>query len=298
MLTNPVLKKLGFSDGDRLVLLHVDDIGMCNATLDGYRDLLEFGLISCGAIMVPCPYFPATAAFGRDHPEADLGIHATLTSEWVGYRWKPLSTVDPASGLIDAEGYFPRSNDELQEKCNPQAAMFEMETQVQWALRAGLKPSHMDTHMGTVMHPKLLQAYARVGFANHIPVLALRLDEKGWQASEADPDTAKLAARFVEELEEAGMPLEDNLAYASLTEPEDKMGQYKRVFADLPPGITHMYIHPAPDCGELRAICPDWRSRVGDYETFRNEEMRKFIQDQGIRLIGYRSLQELMPAAI
>ena len=101
-------------------------------------------------------------------------------------------------------------------------------------------------------------------------------------------DTAKLAARFVEELEEAGMPLEDNLAYASLNEPEDKMGQYKRVFADLPPGITHMYIHPAPDCAELRAICPDWRSRVGDYETFRSEEMRKFIKDLGIQLIGYR----------
>lgn len=295
MRPNPVLKKLGFSDTDRLVLLHVDDIGMCNASLDGYRDLLEFGLISCGAIMVPCPYFPATAAFGREHPEADLGIHATLTSEWVGYRWKPLSTIEPASGLIDAEGYFPRTTDEVQEKCNPQAAMLEMETQVQWAIRAGLKPSHMDTHMGTVMHPKLLQAYARVGFVNHIPVMALRLDERGWQATGANADTAKLATRFVEELEEAGMPLEDNLAYAPLNEPVDKIGQYKRVFIDLPPGITHMYIHPAPDCAELRAICPDWQSRVGDYETFRSEEMRKFINDLGIHLIGYRSIQTLMP---
>ena len=296
MKPNPVLKKLGFAETDRLLLLHVDDIGMCNAAMDGYRELYDFGLISCGSVMVPCPYFLSAAAFSRDHPEADLGIHATLTSEWSTYRWKPLSTVDPASGLIDDEGYFPRTTDEVQEKCNPQAAMVEMETQVNWALREGMKPTHMDTHMGAVLHPKLLQGYTRVGFANHLPVLAVRFDEAGWRAYGADPETAKLAARFMDELEEAGMPLEDMIAAAPLDEPQDKMGQYKNVLAGLPSGLTHMYIHPAPDCAELRSICPDWRSRVGDFDTFRSEEMRKFIKEQGIQVIGYRTLQNLMPS--
>jgi predicted glycoside hydrolase/deacetylase ChbG (UPF0249 family) len=294
MKPNPALKKLGFAESDRVVLLHVDDVGMCNASLEGYKDLFEFGLISCGAVMVPCPYFPATAAFAREHPEADLGIHSTLTSEWATYRWKPLSTVDPAAGLTDAEGYFPRTSEEVQQKCDPLAAMLELESQVKWAFRAGMKPTHMDTHMGAVMHPKLLQAYARAGFSNHLPVMALRLDEQGWRERGADAETARAATRFVEELEEAGMPLEDNLAFASLDQPEEKMSQYKRVFAGLPAGITHLFIHPAPDCGELRAICPDWRSRVGDYDTFRSKEMRAFIRDQGIQLIGYRAIQGLM----
>jgi hypothetical protein len=296
MKPNPVLRKLGFANADRLLLLHVDDIGMCNAGMDAYRELFDFGLVSCGSVMVPCPYFLSAAGFAKDHPKADLGIHITLTSEWLTYRWRPLSTVDPASGLMDSEGYFPRSTDEVQEKCDPEAAVVEMQTQVDWVLRAGIKPTHMDTHMGAVLHPKLLQNYARVGFANGLPVMAVRLDESGWQAQGADPMTAKMAARFVEELEEKGMPLEDAIAAAPLDDPVDKMGQYKRVLAGLPPGLTHMYIHPAPDCAELRAICPDWRSRVGDYETFRSEEMRKYINDQGIQLIGYRSLQSLMPS--
>ncbi len=296
MKPNPVLRKLGFANTDRLLLLHVDDIGMCNAGMDAYRELYDFGLVSCGSVMVPCPYFLSAAGFAKDHPKADLGIHITLTSEWLTYRWRPLSTVDPDSGLMDSEGYFPRSTDEVQEKCDPEAAVVEMQTQVDWALRAGIKPTHMDTHMGAVLHPKLLQNYARVGFANGLPVMAVRLDERGWQAQGADPMTAKMAARFVEELEEMGMPLEDAIAAAPLDDPVDKMGQYKRVLAGLPSGLTHMYIHPAPDCAELRAICPDWRSRVGDYETFRSEEMRKYIKDQGIQLIGYRSLQSLMPS--
>ncbi len=124
----------------------------------------------------------------------------------------------------------------------------------------------------------------------------MRFDEAGWRAYGADPETAKLAARFMEELEEAGMPLEDMIAAAPLDEPQDKMGQYKNVLAGLPSGLTHMYIHPAPDCAELRSICPDWRSRVGDFDTFRSEEMRKFIKEQGIQVIGYRTLQNLMPS--
>jgi hypothetical protein len=92
------------------------------------------------------------------------------------------------------------------------------------------------------------------------------------------------------------MPLEDMIAAAPLDVPEDKISQYKNVLAGLPPGLTHMYIHPAPDCAELRAICPDWRSRVGDYDVFRSEEIRKFIRDQGIQIIGYRRLQELLQA--
>jgi hypothetical protein len=69
------------------------------------------------------------------------------------------------------------------------------------------------------------------------------------------------------------------------------------VIAGLQPGLTHLYIHPAPDCAELRAIYPDWRSRVGDYDVFRSEEMRGFIREQGIQLIGYRAIQGLMPKA-
>jgi chitin disaccharide deacetylase len=295
MKPNPVLKKLGYSETDRLMLLHVDDIGMCNASMEGYRDLYDFGLISCGSVMVPCPYFLSAAAFAKENPDADLGIHATLTSEWKTYRWKPLSTINPASGLIDAEGYFPHTSEEVQEKCDPQATMRELKIQILWAIRAGMKPTHMDTHMGAVLHPKLLQTYAQVGFANRLPVMALRLDEAGWRAGGADAETAMAAARFVEELEEAGMPLEDNLAFARLDEPDDKIGQYKQVLTGLPAGVTHMFIHPAPDCAELRAICPDWRSRVGDYETFRSEEIRKYIEDQGIQLIGYRAIQVLMP---
>lgn len=103
---NPVLKKLGFADDDRVVILHMDDVGMCHANVKAYRQLLDFGLMSSAAVMVPCPWFPAAAAVCRDYPHADLGVHLTLNSEWDVFRWSPISTADTASGLIDDEGYY------------------------------------------------------------------------------------------------------------------------------------------------------------------------------------------------
>src|SRR5215208_5950011 len=106
MMPNPALRRLGFADNDRVAIIHTDDIGMCQASVTAFAELAAFGLISSGAVMVPCGWFPAVAADSRANPGYDLGVHSTITCEWDVYRWGPISTCDSASGLIDAEGYF------------------------------------------------------------------------------------------------------------------------------------------------------------------------------------------------
>jgi chitin disaccharide deacetylase len=92
-----------------------------------------------------------------------------------------------------------------------------------------------------------------------------------------------------------GLPLLDQMFGLDLRSADDPVGMTKQAFAGLQPGITHFILHPSIDSPELRAITPDWRARVADYETFMREDLRRFIQDQGIHLIGYRALQTLMP---
>jgi len=106
---NTALRELGFSAADRVVIVHADDVGMCNATVNAFFELADYGVISSGSVMVPCPWFPAVAAACRGNADIDVGVHLTLTSEWDRYRWGPISTRDPASGLLDEEGYFYRN---------------------------------------------------------------------------------------------------------------------------------------------------------------------------------------------
>lgn len=294
MQPNPVLRRLGFSPNDRVVIIHTDDIGMCQASLSAFADLVEFGLISSGATMVPCPWFPATAAYCRQHPQADMGVHLTLTSEWDSYRWGPISTRDPASGLLDDEGYFYRRSEPAQAHADPAAAQIELQTQVERALKAGIDVTHADTHMGTVAHPKLIPGYLQVALGFKLPPMLPRLDEAGWRKMGMDSATAALAAQTVEQMEAQGVPMLDQLATIPLDQPDERLAQAKHAFDALPPGLTHFIIHPSQDTPELRAITPDWPSRVADYHTFGSDELRQHLRASGIHVIGYRALRDVM----
>jgi predicted glycoside hydrolase/deacetylase ChbG (UPF0249 family) len=302
MQPNPVLKKLGFEDHDRLAIIHVDDVGMCQASVDAFAELWDFGLISSGAVMVPCPWFLEAAKFAREHPEVDLGVHLTLTSEWETYRWGPLSTRDSQTGLLDEEGYFHRLAQPVQEQADPQAVQIEIFAQIERAKAAGMQPTHADTHMGTVAHAKFMQGYLQTAIQQQMPPMMLRLDEVGWEkiATEhagADFDQEAIAAiiQIVGTLEEMGVPLLDNIFGMPLdSDPALRLEDAKRAFDNLPPGITHFIIHASKDSPELRAITPDWHCRVADYETFLKEEMRQHIQNIGVQVIGYRDLQKIM----
>ena len=294
---NPALKRLGFGDRDRVAIIHADDVGMCQASVQAFVELMDFGLVSSGAAMVPCPWFPLLAQECRRHqgPPLDLGVHLTLTSEWDGYRWGPISTRDEASGLLDGEGYFHRRREDVQEQAQPGAVQAELEVQLARALAAGLDVTHVDTHMGAVAHLKFVQGYARMALEQRLPALFLRLDEAGWQEVGLDEATAAFAMRFMDQLEEQGVPLLDNMASLPLLEePGDRIAAAKAALGALPPGLTPFITPPAADSPELKAITASWPSRVADYCAFTSDELARWVKDSGIQVIGYRPLRDLM----
>jgi hypothetical protein len=303
MRPNPVLDKLGFSDTDRVAIIHVDDVGMCQASIAAFSELWQAGIISCGAVMVPCPWSLEAAKFARQHPDVDLGIHLTLTCEWDTYRWGPLSTRDPATGLLDEEGCFHRRSEPVQEKADLAAVQVELTTQVARAKASGIQPTHADTHMGTVVHPKFIQAYLQTAIQNGLPPMMLRLDETGWREmvhGMVDESTGEQivaqAVQMTNMLEDMGIPLLDGIYGMPLdSDPALRFEHTKAAFDSLKPGITHFIIHAAKDTPELRAIAPDWACRDADYQTFLREDLRQHIQKTGVQVIGYRSLQALMP---
>ena len=107
-------------------------------------------------------------------------------------------------------------------------------------------------------------------------------------------DTLKLFATAVRALEESGFPLLDAVDYLPLDDPTDHIGLTKHKLSALPPGLTHFLMHPAVDTPELRAMAPDWPSRVANYEAFISRDIRDFLRTSGIHVIGYRPLRDLM----
>jgi predicted glycoside hydrolase/deacetylase ChbG (UPF0249 family) len=294
MTPNPLLKKLGYSDNDRLVIIHTDDIGMCQASIQAFKDLWEFGTISSGAVMVPCPWFPAAAEMCRANPQMDMGIHATLNSEWDAYRWGPVSTRDPQSGLLDKDGYLHQWQDAVYENAKDEAVAAELNAQVERALAAEIDVTHIDSHMGTIIHPKFVQSYLQAGMSRLIPNMLPRTNAQGFDTMGIDDAALAMYAPILQQLETQGLPMLDGLFSLPLEHDNDHIGLAKTIFSEIPVGITHFIIHPSVDTPELRAICPDWKGRVANYQAFMSAELKAFIKDSGIQLIGYRAIREAL----
>ena len=290
---NWALEKLGFGERDRVVIIHADDIGMCQATLPAIVDVLDFGIVSSAAVMVPCPWFPQVAALCREYPEIDMGVHLVVNSEWDSYRWGPISTRDPATGMIDEDGYFHQWQPATWENAVVGAVETEMRAQVDRALRAGIEPTHVDSHMGAVARPPFTRAYANVALDNRLPLLFVQgAHNLEWDG--ITPEQMEEGLKVGEDLAARGVPIFDSLEWLPLEDPEDHVGVAKKIIDRLPAGLSMLLMHPSVDTPELRAIAPDWPSRVANYEAMLSEELRDYIRKSGVQVIGYKPLRELI----
>jgi len=287
------LKKLGFGEQDRVLIIHTDDIGMCQSTLPAYENLLKAGLISSASTMVPCPWFPETARFCREHPGIDMGVHLTLNSEWASYRWGPISTRDTATGLLDEEGYFYNLTEETVKRANPGAVAVELKAQLERALAQGIDVTHVDSHMGTVTNKPFLQLYIDLALEYKLPLFLLR----GSSANLPRYGNETGLVEQMNELEERGMPLFDAITMLPLDDPTDNIGKAKALIDDLQPGLTYMILHPSVDTPELRGCAPDWPSRVANYAALSSPELLDYLKKSGVHVIGYRPLRDLVRAA-
>mgnify|MGYP000464575565 FL=1 len=138
-------EKLGFSKDDKILIIHADDIGMSHSVNRAALDLFKFGLVKSGSIMTPCPWIKEVRTLLDSIPNVDLGIHNTLTSEWKYYKWSPLSQ---SPGLRDPLGYFWPTLGEAVRHASSQEVMHELEAQINFAQNLGIKPTHLDSHMG------------------------------------------------------------------------------------------------------------------------------------------------------
>jgi len=288
---NPILKKLGYPENARVVILHADDIGMCQASVDAYTDLLDAGIMSSAATMTPCPWYPAAAEIfcaQQSNPRFDIGVHCTLNSEWKNFRWGALSTRDSASGFLDADGYFYSMSEPTQDRADPDAVEKELTAQVKRALAAGYDVTHMDTHMLTLFHPRLLPPYLRVAEKFRLPAFVLRA-EHAWYS-----DMPKNVLTMLRRAEQRGMPTFDHFDALDLTNHKNRLREAKRAVDALPVGLSALVFHPCRDGAEVRAMAPDWKCRVADHKLFLNEKFRALIAESGVHVIGYRTLRDAM----
>jgi predicted glycoside hydrolase/deacetylase ChbG (UPF0249 family) len=282
---------LGLAAGERAVIVHADDVGMSEASVAAWEDLFDGGLLSSASVMVPCPWFRQAAAVARERPGIDLGVHLTLTAEWEGYRWGPLSTRRPASGLLDADGFFHSTRQAVHRQARPATVAREIAAQLHRALAAGIDVTHLDSHMFSLFHPDLLPRYVRLALDHGLPpvVTCTGGRPEPWYQEAGDASGPRLIRR----LRSLGVPLVDHLVVPDLRGGAEAA---RRMLDDLEPGLTHLIVHPARDTPELRAMARDWPRRVAEHAVLRDPALRRYAEAAEIRIVDYRALRDALRA--
>jgi predicted glycoside hydrolase/deacetylase ChbG (UPF0249 family) len=271
----------------RTAILHVDDLGSTHGANRAFVELARDGRVTCGSVMAPCPWFREIAEIAAADPSLDLGVHLTLTSEWRHYRWAPLSTTSRASGLIDADGYMWRDVASLRRHLVPEAAEAELRTQIERCLAAGMRPTHIDAHMGAAMLAELLPTHLSLARQYGLfPVLPRSIT---W-APDRDAYRATVAA-----LDAAGLPVIDHCR-GTLPIPRNELALgWQRLIDELPDGITHFALH-ATMPGEIEAIAPDHAEwRTAEYALFASGHVAERLAAASIAVAGYHDLAAAWP---
>lgn len=288
---NPFLARLGFTETDRVLITHIDDMGFCHAANQASLACLTSGAASCASVIVNAPWFREAVQICVEHPEFDVGVHLTLTAEYPTFRWSALSSRDPATGLLDKEGYLWHSREDAIRHVTAEAAKTEMRAQIDSALEAGIDVTHIDTHMGSVVHPKFLASYLSLADEYGVPAFLPRVTRERLKAL-AMGDMAEEFVAILEKVDAARVPVLDEIIVDTLVDLNDKETFYQEKIQSIKPGLTHLLFHPAINGDELQAIADTYGSRHADYLFWRQSKTRQFIVDAGIKLIGYRELRQ------
>src|ERR1700730_18366081 len=171
-----VAERLGYAADSKLLIVHADDLAVAHSVDTASFEALDKNAVASASVVVPCPWLTEVASYAKDHPEADLGLHLTLTSEWKVYRWGPVESKDKVSSLLDPAGYFWSETAPAARNIKPEEAEREIRAQIEHAVAAGIHPTHLDTHMGTLLAtPELFAVFVKVAHEYDLPFLAPRL---------------------------------------------------------------------------------------------------------------------------
>jgi predicted glycoside hydrolase/deacetylase ChbG (UPF0249 family) len=274
--------------GEKLLMVHADDSGMCHSANVATIEALKHGMVVSTSIMMPCGWVPEMAEYARTNPQADLGLHLTLTSEWRRYRWRPVAPAAQVPGLLDADGYLHRDVRAVAMKATAKEVETEVRAQIALARQYGIQFTHLDSHMGTLFaRPDYFEVYTRVAKETGVPCMLPRPTPAAAKEMSAYPITPAM----LEAANQTGLPYLDRLVTGVPGRTvAERAESYRKFLAELKPGITKLIVHLAMDDDEIKAITGNWEQRYADFRFFTDPETKKRMAELGIRTITYREL--------
>lgn len=244
------------------LLVRSDDMASSHAANVSCIEVATKGISRSVEIMVPCPWFFEAAQKLKQNPGIDVGVHLTLTSEWEGIKWGPIT---PSPSLADADGNFlAGTGDWYKKDYKMEEVEAELRKQIELAIREIPNVTHISSHMGAPdVKPELKNLVRKLAKEYNLIYETENVEyvpESGWDKAQSF---------------------------------QEKETAFVGMLGKLKPGKTYLFVeHPANESDEMKAIGNKGmltvaRDRNWVTQVFTSPKVIKAIQEKGIELIDY-----------
>ena len=286
-------EKLGYPKDAKLLIIHGDDVGVSHSQTIATFEAMKKGLVTSTSMMVPTGWSAEVGEMAKEVPNADIGIHITLTNEWLNFNWGPEAGKTAVPGLADEKGHMYPDCAQVTANASPEEVEKEIRAQINAANQMGITPTHLDSHMGCVFfgRPEYLVSYLKIAQELQIPAMI---------NSQLMNGLIMPNATLFDGIDLEKIPVIDQIIMAN---PEDYLSGmdafYTKSLKELPSGVHVLLIHLAFDDAEMNAVTKDhdtfhapWRQ--ADYDFFTSEKAKTLIQENNIKLITWREIGQVL----
>ena len=286
----------------RRVIINADDFGLSPGVNRGILEAFRDGILSSTTMLVNLPHFEDAASVALANPELPVGVHLSLL-------WGP-PVSDPASvpSLVEPDGLFPRSLAVLARRyflgsLRIDHVRAEFRAQVERFRRAGLTPTHVDTHKHVHCLPGILDALTQV--AGELGIRCVRLPyEDNVPPPHTTEDrlpprspTTRLKRQLVRylcrngrtALERRRLRTTDHFVGIEYMDRLDT-NTLRFLLANLREGVTELMCHPGYDDDLAKEYSRTPPHRETELAALKDRTVREFLNARGIRLLSYNDI--------
>ena len=284
------------------LIVNADDFGYTPGVNRAIVEAHRCGIVTSASLMANGAAFEDAVEQSRRAPGLDIGCHLNFV------EGAPVSPPAKIPHLVGADGRFLAASQlALRLVCGgvPKDELErEAAAQIETLLRAGIQPSHVDTHKHTHVHPKVAAAVARIALRFGIAWVRrpfencrLRALPGPWGRKLAVSAFGLLDAGFERRMLALGLRFPDFFTGILLT------GRLTRetlaaTFAHLPSGLTELMCHPGyVDDALLQSPTRLKPQREAEREAVADPSWRARLRDSGIVLTSFAALSRSMPLA-
>lgn len=275
--------------GEIRLIINADDFGVSPGVNRAVQELFSAGRLTSATVMAGMPGSEDAIQRAKAMLALDIGMHLNLSlGDAVCGPIPPITARSdrklPAAPLLMARASLPGAATAIER---------ELRAQIQWAMQAGIRPTHFDSHKHVHVHPVILDVMVRL--AKEFGVPAIRAPVEDRRISPFRPDKATARALL---LALPALAVRQRLDREAIAHPDRFFGivesgrwrpeSLAAAVLRLEPGTTELMVHPGYVDDELRGL--GFRlldQREAELNALLSEQVGEALREADVRLVGY-----------